>query len=185
VVGLLLELLDEFLDIERESLIDLTNRKLIHREGCGKVENGIGEFPVVQPWGEQSYRPYQKMQHGDAIPDRSNVCSGAASALIEADVYGTRLIWSVTWGIALNIALHLPDAPKIGRIDGGCRALTGELTGEPRKRIHHGNPFPPPPRRSDLICCTLETSAPSRAICVRDEISLRPFSLFHFPISSF
>ncbi len=138
MVGLLLELLDEFLDIERESLIDLTNGKLVHRERCGKVEYGIGEFPVVQPGGKQPYRSGQKLQHGDAIPDRSNFCSGAASALIEADVYGARLIWSVVWGIALNIALHLPDAPKIARIDSGYRALTGE----PRKRIHSGNTFP-------------------------------------------
>ena len=138
MAGLLLELLDEFLDIEWESLIDLANGKLVHRERCGKVENGIGEFPVVQPGGEQPYRSGQKLQHGDAIPDRSNFCSGAASALIEADVYGARLIWSVVWGIALNIALHLPDAPKIARIDSGYRALTGE----PRKQIHSGNPFP-------------------------------------------
>jgi hypothetical protein len=41
------------------------------------------------------------------------------------------------WGIALSIALHLPDAPKIGRIDSGYRALTGE----PRKRIHSDTAF--------------------------------------------
>lgn len=138
MVGLLLEFLDEFLDIERESLMDLTNGEPIHREGCGKVENGVGEFPVVQPGGEQPYRSGQKLQHGGAIPDRSNFCSGAASALIEVDVYGTRLIWSAIWSIALNIALHLPDAPKIGRIDSGYRASTGE----PRKRIYHGKPLP-------------------------------------------
>jgi hypothetical protein len=140
----LLELLDEFLDIERESLVDLTNGKLIHREGCGKIEYGIGEFAVVQPGREQPYRSGQQLQHGNAIPDCFNLCSGAASALIEADAQGGRLIWSAIWGIALNIALHLPDVPKIGRIDNGHRALTGE----PRKRIHSGKPFPHGGRRA-------------------------------------